>query len=190
MPPKKAAKKAAHDHHKKHDHEKKHDPAKDLRRAYEHLGRVEILRHAMGDSSQEVGGLVELAQDEVANGTSKNAADLLRAAEHLGFAAILDRLGPKAAATGALMAAVDEEFCRLAAKAEEHWESEGAHPAIAQIYRDALTRAAQARSQGAHRQALELVRAAEALAHVKPLHGKHPSKRVAARSNVRELAAS
>jgi hypothetical protein len=185
MPAKKAAKKAAHDHHKKHDH------AKDLRRAYEHLGRVEILQHAMNNSCEEVSKLVNLAQDEVANGTSKNAADLLRAAEHLSFAAVLNHVGqPKAPVVGALMAAIDEEFERLAAKAEDHWEDDGAHPTVAQIYKDSLLKAAQARHHGACRQALELARAAEALAHVKPSHGKHAVKRVAARSNVRELAAS
>lgn len=188
MPPhkaaKKAAQKAAHDLHKKHHH------TKDLRRAYEHLGRVEILGLMQSGSCEEVISLVNLAQDEMENGGSRNAADLLRAAEHLSFAALLDRAGSNTQVYGVLMPAISDELDRLADKAQEHWQSDDADEGIAQIYRDSLTRAGAARNQGLFRQALELVRAAEALAHVKPPHRKHAPKRVAARSNVRELAAS
>jgi len=189
MPPKKAAKKSAKHHDEKHHH------AKDLRRAYEHLGRVEILRHLLSAPGDEIATLVDLAQREVANGAAKNAADLLRAAEHLGFAAILNRPSGKAEVFGGLMAAIRDEFDRLEEKAEEHWEAESAPPEVEKIYRASLKKAAMAREQGAYRQALELVRGAEALAHVKMGEKKQEPKKkapkkIAASSNVRELAAS
>jgi len=83
MPPKKAAKKAV-----KH-HDLKHQEAKDLRRAYEHLGRVEILQRALQQTHVEhVSTLAALAEQELQSGHIKDAADLLRAAEHLSFAAL------------------------------------------------------------------------------------------------------
>jgi hypothetical protein len=189
MPPKKAAKKSAKHQDDKHHH------AKDLRRAYEHLGRVEILRHVLSASGDDIATLVDLAQREVANGAAKNAADLLRAAEHLGFAAILNRPSGKAEVFGGLMSAIRDEFDRLQEKAQDHWEADGADPAVGKIFKDSLKKAAMAREQGAYRQALELVRGAEALAHVKTGDKKHEPKKkapkkIAASSNVRELAAS
>ncbi len=193
MPPKKAAKKSAKHHDDEHHH------AKDLRRAYEHLGRVEILRQLLNGSGDDVATLVDLAQREIANGEAKNAADLLRAAEHLGFAGILNRGAGEAEPFLGLAIALRGELGRLAAKAEEHWEAESAHPKVEKIYRDSLMKAGIARDQGAYRQALELARGAEALAHVRTGETKHhpkkkaaqkAPKKLAASSNVRELAAS
>src|SRR5258708_16482578 len=80
MPPKKAAKKSA----KHHDH--KHDSAKDLRRAYEHLGRLEILQRTLQPTQAgDVKSLITLAKQELENGHRKDAADLLRPAEHFSF---------------------------------------------------------------------------------------------------------
>jgi len=184
MPPKKAAKKSAKHQDDKHHH------AKDLRRAYEHLGRVEILRHVLSGHGDDIAMLVDLAQRQIASGGVKNAADMLRAAEHLGFAAILNRAPGKTEVFGDLMTAVDEEFERLEAKARDHWEAASPDPAMSRIFEDSLKMAVIARDHGAYRQALELVRAAEALAHVKNGKQKPGPKRVAASSNVRELAAS
>jgi len=189
MPPKKAAKKSAKHHDDQHHH------SKDLRRAYEHLGRVEILRQTLSGAGDEIAVLVKLAQEEVANDAPKNAADLLRAAEHLSFAAILNRGAGEAEPFPDLAVAIRGELGRLAAKAEEHWEAESADPKVEKIYRDSLKKAGIARDQGAYRQALELARGAEALAHVKTGETKnHPKKKapkkLAASSNVRELAAS
>ena len=83
MPPKKAAKKSA-----KH-HDPKHDSAKDLRRAYEHLGRVDILQRVLQPKhAHDVKSLVTLAERELENGHRKDGANLLRAAEHFSFAAL------------------------------------------------------------------------------------------------------
>lgn len=189
MPPKKAAKKSA----KHHDDQRQY--AKDLRRAYEHSGRVEILRHILSGSGDEIAALVKLAQEQIADEAPNHAADLLRAAEHLSFAAILNRGVGEGEASLGLATAIQGEFSRLLAKAEERWEPEDAHPKIAKIYRDSLKKALIARDQGAYRQALELARAAEALAHGKAGPAKHhpnkkAPKKLAAGSNVRELAAS
>ncbi len=84
MPANRAAKKAAAKHA-----DPKHHEAKDLRRAYEHLGRVEILQHSLGaTSAKEIHTLVTLAEKELGKGHRKDAADLLRAAEHFSFAAL------------------------------------------------------------------------------------------------------
>ena len=182
MPPKKAAK----------HHDDKHHRAKDLRRAFEHLGRVEILRRILNDSSAALASLIHLAQTEVDNGSSKNAADLLRAAEHLAFAFLLNHSTNNTQMAGGLDAAVREEFDRIEEKAEERWSPEEANPEIARLYGEMRQKAKIARKEGAYRQALELIRGAEALAHVtKPSKPKKQTpKKLAARSNVRELAAS
>jgi hypothetical protein len=177
MPPKKAAKKAAN------------NPTKDLRRAYEHLGRVQTLQALLNDRGGDVATLVKLAKRQSAEGEAKSVADLLRAAEHLSFAALAE---PNDGAISAeVEAAVEEEFEHLQAKAEEHWEAEEATPQIAKLYEASLKKAAQAQAKGAHRMAMELVRAAEALAHVKGGGGaeKRAPKKLAAGS-LRELAAS
>jgi len=190
MAPKKAAK----------HHDEQHHYAKDLRRAFEHLGRVETLRQVLSGSGDDIAVLVKLAQEEIANDAPKNAADLLRASEHLSFAAILDRAAGEAEVSLGLAVAIRGEFGRLVAKAEEHWQADSAHPQVERIYRESLSKAGIARDQGAYRQALELARGAEALAHVKSTETKHhpqkhhpkkkAPKKIAASSNVRELAAS
>jgi hypothetical protein len=186
MPPQKAAKKAPADHKGKYHH------TKDLRRAYENLGRVEVLQQMPNGSSSEVLTLVNAGHEAVLHGTSKNAADLLRAAEHLAFAGILDRDTNNTHISESLISAIQREFERLEEKAEDHFDLHGDSGPIASVYRNSLKKAIAARDAGAYRQALELMRAAEALAHVKPSHKlhKHGLKKVAARSNVRELAAS
>ena len=82
-PPKKAAKKSA-----AHHHDKPHQ-TNDLRRAYEHMGRLEVLRKSLEASTADaVGVLAKLAQNEIGAGHNKDAADLLRASEHLSFAVL------------------------------------------------------------------------------------------------------
>jgi hypothetical protein len=178
MPPKKAAKK----HTPKDGH-----PSKDLRRAYEHLGRVEVLQRAAGPPGGKVEKLVRLAQEESSEGDPRNVADLLRAAEHLSFAALVDKSDKGGSISGLLEAAVTEEFEHLRGRAEEHWDQEDADPALAEIYQDAMRQAGRAANKGRHREAMELARAAEAIAHVKREHGP---KKPSAGGKLRELAAS
>jgi hypothetical protein len=170
MPAKKAAKKAAKKMAKRFAHHR--HPAHDLRRAYEHLGRVDILEGALaGTHFRYVSALAELAEQQLASGHPRNAADLLRAAEHICFAALApeDRPGPVSLVSAELKAAIADELKNLTRRAEEHWpdaEDEQPHPVIDTIYRAALDQARLAFSSGAYRPALELARAAEALAHL------------------------
>ncbi len=69
--------------------------------------------------------------------------------------------------------AIMDEFERLTGKAEEHWEHGGdRHKAIAAIYQSSFKKANQAMKQHEYCLALELARAADALAHGKQ-HGSH-----------------
>lgn len=167
MPAKKAAKKAVKKSTKHHD--KKHHEGNDLRRAYEHLGRLSALQKnlAMGVVAQ-MKTLTELAQKSLLAGEQKSAADLLRAGEHLGFGS----LAPSAKATRLseeLAAAIRAEYEHLVDKAGEHWERhEGERPAgIEDVYESMLAAAAAAFAKGAYRRTLEFARGAEALAHVR-----------------------
>lgn len=150
------------------------DAAKDMRRAYEHLGRVEIL-HASLDphAAAEITELMKLAQHELAATHVKDAADLLRAAEHLSFGA-LGSQKKDAPMDAKLVEAITEEFHGKLKKADQHWSAEEhRHKTIDKIYNAVIERANKAFGAGAYRQALELARGAEALAHV---HIAEPKK--------------
>ncbi len=167
MPAKKAAKKVASKAAKKAPH---HHPSRDLRRAYEHLGRIEILEGALvGSAYVEVSSLANLAEQQLVSGHAKNAADLLRAAEHISFAA----LAPHESSTGTprvsaeLKAAIAGEIDHLRQRAEDHWaEGDDDRRVLEGLYSRTLKQARMAYARGMYRPALELARAAEALAHV------------------------
>lgn len=165
MPAKKAAKKVAAKHA-----DPKHHERKDLRRAYEHLGRVEILeRSANAKLSKDVHALVALAEKELGRGYRKDAADLLRAAEHFSFAALAFTDAKSGKVSPELKDVVIEEVEHVTRKANEHWddsdESEH-HAAVTAIFHASLEAAEKALDAGEYRRALELSRGAEALAHV------------------------
>jgi hypothetical protein len=163
MPAKKAAKKSVKDHEKKHHH------GKDIRRAYEHLGRVKGLEKLLSAGvKQQISVLTELAQRCLLEDEQKSAADLLRACEHLGFGS----LASAARATNLseeLTAALHAEYEHLVDKAEEHWSRhEGDRPsAIEAVYESMVASADAALKKDAYRRALEFARGAEALAHVR-----------------------
>ena len=169
MPAKKAAKKAA----AKHASPKHHD-AKDLRRAYEHLGRVEILQGTLSAAfSKDIHPLVTLAETELGKGHRKDAADLLRAAEHFSFAALANANSKPGKVSEELEDIVAEEVEHLTHKANEHWdESDDSehHASVAALFQISLKAASNALKAGRYRQALELARGLEALSHVKK-HG-------------------
>lgn len=161
-PPKKAAKKAA-TKHSSHD-----DRAKDLRRAYEHLGRVEILHASLRkDDAKIVTALTKLAQQELAAEHMKDAADLLRASEHLSFG-YLQNTEAESILDPALLQAIKKEFHHKLEKADEHWsQGEEHHPAVSEFYGSTSALAQKAFEAEAWRRALEFARGADALAHVK-----------------------
>lgn len=162
-PPKKAAKKAAGHHHDRHHQ------ANDLRRAYEHMGRVAVLRQAAKSSATDaVAELTRLAQKAIKDGHNKDAADLLRASEHLSFAALAGEVSGIVPIAAELKESITEQFDELARRADEHWEEDEGHPSdLTGIYQSACNSATKALKAHDYHQALELARAAEALAHVK-----------------------
>ncbi len=173
-PPKKAAKKAAKEAAKKsagHDHDKHHQ-AKDLRRAYEHMGRVAVLRQSSKSSATDaVAELTALAQGAIKDGHTKDAADLLRASEHLSFAVFAGEVSPIVRVSAELKESITEQFDELTRRADEHWGKEKEHSSIlTEIYQSGRNSAINTFKTRAYHQALEFARAAEALAHVKQ-HG-------------------
>jgi hypothetical protein len=169
MPAKKAAKKAA-----KKPQRKFSDPhtSDDFRLAYEHLGRIEVLEGALvGTPFVDVNVLANLAQQQLDYGHAKNASDLLRAAEHISFAALAPResLDLSSVTPSELKAAVANELDRLTQSAESQWaESDDAanRAVIENIYTSSLEHARSSFASGAYRPALQFARAAEALSRI------------------------
>jgi len=174
-PPKKTAKKAAK---KGVKHHPGHRQMNDLRRAYEHMSRVEILQRSLKPSDAKViTTLATLAREQLEAGNNQQAADLLRGAEHLSIAALTDQVSKKVQLSGELVQSITEQFNELTGSAEERWlrheEQSGVFTAI---YKSTCKNATAAFKHRAYYQALELARATEALAHVSP-HGAHKLKR-------------
>jgi hypothetical protein len=158
---KKAAKKSAGDHGKHHE-------GKELRKAYEHLGRLSVLEPGLPAAVvAQLKKLTELAQVTLHAGEQKSAADLLRAGEHLAFGSLASTA--KAVGLGEeLEAAINAEYEHLVDKADEHWNRhEEERPAgIEELYESMAVAGQAAYHKGAYRRALEFVRGAEALSHV------------------------
>lgn len=152
MPPKKLPAKSA----------PKHDEGKHLRRAHEHHGRVLAMHSAHGAHASEIKTITELAEKELAGSHFKDAADLFRAAEHLSFGMVASEKAD-ADVSKRLKLSLKEEYENKRSKADEHWEES---ETLSAIYEKTGDGAQQAFEAGAYRRALELVRAAEALAHV------------------------
>jgi hypothetical protein len=157
---KKAAKKSAH----KHDH---HEVEKDLRRAYEHLGRLDALEAGLPKQVlAEIRMLSEMARVSLLSGDTKSSADLLRGCEHLAFGALASNT-PESVGD-ALQDAILAQYERLLEKAADRWDDHDDEPGkeITAVYEKTLDAAEAAYTKGAYRKALELVRAAEAISHV------------------------
>lgn len=141
-------------------------PANDQRRVYESLGRIEILEGALaGAPFVDVAALANLTQHQLTAGNARNAADLLRCAEHLCFAALAPAHVTDSLVNPELKRAITVEFETLMRRAEEQWQEE--EPAnrhvIEDLYARALEQARRAFTRGAFRPALEFARAGEAL---------------------------
>jgi hypothetical protein len=180
--------KPAKDKHSADEHpKKKHGHKKDLRRAFEHMSRVQHLRGSISRAqAKSIDILVALAHQELIAGGEENAADLLRATEHLGFAFIgtdasVGSLSP------ALLEAIAEQYQHLGDKATEHWDKRS-EPSqdLSRIYASARKAAGEAFAENLYHQALEYQRAAEALAHV----DLQPGRKLQAGRSSRQLKAS
>ncbi len=162
--PKKAAKTAANKQSPEHEQERH---AKDTRRCYEHLGRVEILSASLpGDPLAKVHELVNLAHSSLAASHAKDAADLLRAAEHLCFGVVLEEQDTHETVNKGLEGAIKKEWQHLQDRAADH-ASHGDMPSSVQaLYSFMSNASASAMKTKKYRCALEMGRGAEALAHV------------------------
>ncbi len=164
MPPKKAAKKVG----KKAAKKSAKPQGNDLRRAYEHLHRVNILYGGLPEHAlRQIDTLTRLAQSSLAAGDDKGGADLLRTGEHLAFGSLATQAGDPSVATD-LTSASQDEYDRLLERGAAHWaEREGSSPrGIATIYKLMLAEAKAAMKAGALHRGLEFARGAEALSHV------------------------
>ncbi len=144
----------------------------DVLHAYERLGRIDVLEGGLaGSPFVDVSVLANLAQQQLDSGNAKNAGTLLRAAEHISFAALAPSNSAELTShiPGELRTAVAAEVNRLVQRAEELW-SESENPddrtVIQAIFAGTLEQARSAFTCGAYRPALQLARAAEALAQV------------------------
>jgi hypothetical protein len=178
MAPKKAAKKAAK---KAPNHHDPHKAARDARRTFEHLGRVQAIASLATSEQASVQILVAASDAAYRSELYKESADLLRAAEHLSFSAIVETgNAPKSAA---LVDAIEEEFNHLLERADDHGAAEDAPATIRKIYSRMTKDASSAMGRKAYRTALELARGAEALTHLEALDEKilgagDPTKRL------------
>jgi hypothetical protein len=142
----------------------------DLRRAYEHLARIDILEGALsGLAFCDVSTLVALALSELAARRDSEAADLLSAAEHISFAA----QAPRGYAVSAmhvfreLRRAIEAEFVTLVRRAEVFRAERAArHGILAELCIRNLQQAQDAFAERHFGRALELARAAELLAQI------------------------
>ena len=161
MPPKKAAKKVAKKAPGQHD---PHKAAKDARRTFEHLGRVQALSSLTSSESESLSLLMKTADGAYQTQQYKESADILRAAEHLSFAALHVEATETVAAE--LKKVIQEETEHLIERSVEH----SSHHDIPETLLTLLARmtkdAKAAMRRGSYRSALEFARGAEALSHV------------------------
>ena len=156
---------------------------RDLRRAYEHMGRLEALGPLLSkDAASEIAALLRFAEGSLTANDAKSAAELLLAGEHLAFGSVA-AIARDEGADERVRTAARDECEHLLNRAAEHWDeqSDGQAWPLDAIYQEARTRAEQALKSGALRRALEYARAAEALGHVEAAPvalpaGKKPNK--------------
>jgi hypothetical protein len=115
--------------------------------------------------------LATLAQRAIKEGHSKDAADLLRASEHLSFAVLAGEVSGIVRVSADLKELITKQFDELVRRADERWEKEENHSnTLTEIYESSRKSAIKAFNARNYHPALEFARAAEALAHVKQ-HG-------------------
>lgn len=168
MIPKKAGKKSAKKVAKKAA-KKTSGPVKraqDTRRCYEHFGRVKTLLSILTDDRETVVKMVSLAKDVLQAGNAKQAADALRAAEHLAFGRLAIDADEDANPSTQLVEALGEEYRGLLERADARaGEAELSKPVLT-LLKTMRKEAASAFRSKQYRAACELARGAEALTHV------------------------
>ena len=165
MAPKKAAKKAAKKVAKK---AAKKAPGQklgqEMRRCYEHFGRVSTLLRQVPDRDN-ISKLVALSQELLRLGSAKEAADALRAAEHLSFGSLAMQ-GRADQISELLLEALQSEYRDLLERAKFRAEEQELSGPAARLFSTLRRMAVQAFKSERYRAASELARGAEALTHI------------------------
>jgi hypothetical protein len=142
----------------------------ELLRAYQHLARVDILEGALsGAAFCDVSTLAALALGELGAGRDREAADLLRAAEHISFAAQTPRGYASAMRIfDELRDAIGAEFDTRMRRAElfRRERSSPRHGVVPDICTRTLQLAREAYAEELLGRALELAHAVELLAEI------------------------
>lgn len=158
---KKAAKKSPGKHHEPHS-------GKDLRRAYEHLGRLEALESSLPAAVlAQIATLTEFSRHTLQSGDAHSSAELLRACEHISFGALAGSSGESISSE--LRDAIGEHYEKLREDAIDAWDKHGEDSAagIRDAFEWAFSMADTAYGKNSYRRALEMIRAAAALAQVR-----------------------
>jgi hypothetical protein len=134
------------------------------------MSRFEILQRSLKPSDVNVViTLATLTREQLEAGNNQQAADLLRAAEHLCIAALTSQVSKKVQLSGELVQSITEHFNEVTGRAEEHWLKHKEQPCVfTAIYKSSLKDATAGFKHGAIHQALEFAHATEALAHIGP----------------------
>lgn len=168
MAPKKAAKKSAKKVAKKAA-KKATGPlkrAQDLRRCFEHFGRVKTLLPTLAQDPETVVKMVSLAKEILQTGDAKQAADALRAAEHLAFGRLAMHADEDASLSDSLVQTFGEEYRHLLERAEERSGAGELSKPVTTLFNTMRKEATAAFRARQYRAACELARGAEALTHV------------------------
>src|SRR6202012_5105768 len=108
------------------------NPGRDARRAFEHLGRVQAMANSLSVGHSPLATLVSAADAAFQSGKFEESAHLLRAAEHLLFAAIVNTSQGKTPPL--LLQAIEEEFEHLNERAADHGHGANLTREIRSIY--------------------------------------------------------
>ncbi len=161
MAPKKAAKKSAKKAVKKTPGSRL---GQDTRRCYEHFGRVSTLLRLLPEK-ETVSRLVALGQELLRVGSTKEAADALRAAEHLSFGSLaLQRRADQV--SDLLLEALQTEYKDLLERAKQRAQDHELTGPAARLFSTMRKMAVEAFKAERYRAASELARGAEALTHI------------------------
>ena len=162
MATKKVAKKAAKKAPGKHVHKR----GQDLRRCYEHFGRVTALLPLLEDRSDLLIKMVTLGKGVLQAGSPKEAADVFRASEHFAFGTLAAQGPEETSLSSSLIGTLQEEYRDLLERADEHAATGNLSKPVSTLFRTLRGDAVRAYRSKKFRAASELARGAEALAHV------------------------
>lgn len=140
--------------------------AADTRRCFEHFGRVKTVLPLVTQDSESVVKLVSLAKEILQTGNAKEAADALRAAEHLAFGRLAVGADGDEGPSAELAETLGAEYRQLVERADERVAAEELSKPVMALFKTMRKEAAAASKAKQYRAACELARGAEALTHV------------------------